>query len=72
MQREGISGPVSFRADGRQNDPPYRLYRVVQRKWVLVKTCGGRAPGLVAKHRFIRQKRQSHDGNRVVLQMPLP
>lgn len=41
MQYKGISGPVSFRADGSQNDPPYSLYKVVQRKWVLVKTYGG-------------------------------
>lgn len=41
MQYKGISGPVSFRADGSQNDPPYSLYKAVERKWVLVKTYGG-------------------------------
>lgn len=40
MQYKGISGPISFGVDGSQNNPPYSLYKVVQRKWVLVRTYG--------------------------------
>jgi len=41
MQYKGVSGLVSFRADGSQNDPPYSFYKAVERNWVLIKTYGG-------------------------------
>ncbi len=41
MQYKGISGSVSFAVDGSQNNPPYTLYRVSQRKWQVVRTFGG-------------------------------
>ena len=41
MQYKGISGTVSFAVDGSQNNPPYTLYRVSQRKWQVVRTFGG-------------------------------
>lgn len=34
----GVSGPVSFDADGSLNDPAYSLYQVHQKRWQLVKT----------------------------------
>ena len=41
MQYKGISGTVSFAVDGSQNNPPYTLYRISQRKWQVVRTFGG-------------------------------
>lgn len=41
MQYKGISGPISFAADGSQNNPPYTLYRASQKKWLVVRTFGG-------------------------------
>lgn len=37
MRYTGISGPVSFAADGSQNNPPYTLYRISQGMWRPVK-----------------------------------
>jgi len=41
MQYKGMSGTVSFAIDGSQNNPPYTLYRVSQRKWQVTRTFGG-------------------------------
>lgn len=41
MQYKGISGAISFAADGSQNNPPYTLYRATQKKWQVVKIFGG-------------------------------
>ncbi|MBP0599949.1 branched-chain amino acid ABC transporter substrate-binding protein [Herbaspirillum sp. LeCh32-8] len=37
IQYKGVSGPISFAADGRQNSPPYTLYQVSQGKWRAIK-----------------------------------
>jgi len=41
MQYKGMSGVVSFAIDGSQNNPPYTLYQVSQRKWQVIHTFGG-------------------------------
>lgn len=41
MRYNGISGPVSFNADGSQSRPPYTLYKATRDQWQVARSFGG-------------------------------